>query len=143
MFVSHSEYWISLMWSTLNNFCVSSLMTCFLSSLNFLLLWRSGRTWGFIVRRWHRMLGSIPGMSEVIHAKVSRCRAITSTIWSYAAWPRDLPSLEILPPISLSGMSPAASSCLSRAISARATPYSLGAWVVTVNTPLFVLRLFL
>ena len=85
---------------------------------------------------------SMPGMSEVDHAKESRWRAMTSAIWSYVPWPRDLPNLNILPPISLSRTSSAGSGLLSQATSTRATPSSLGAQVVTVNTPFFVLRLF-
>ena len=113
-----------------------------LSSLNFLLLWRTGLTWGSIVKRWHRKSGSMPGMSEVDHAKASRCRAMTSAIWSCVPWPRDWPSLNILPPIYLSRTSPAGSGRLSRVISTLVTPSSPRARVVTVNTPLFVLRLF-
>jgi len=48
---NHSGYWISLMWSVLNNFLVSSFMTYRLSSLNFLFLWRIGLTLGSMVRR--------------------------------------------------------------------------------------------
>ena len=44
MLASHSGYWISLMWPTSNNFLVSCLMTSCLSLLNFLHLWRTGRT---------------------------------------------------------------------------------------------------
>ena len=31
-----------------------------------------------MVRRWHKKSGSMSGMSEAVHAKASRCRAITS-----------------------------------------------------------------
>ena len=84
----------------------------------------------------------MPGMSGADHTKASKCRAMTSAIWSCVPWPRDLPSLNILPSNSLSRTSSAGSCHLSRATSTRATPSSLGGRVVTVYTPLFVLRLF-
>ena len=99
---SHSGYWISLIWPTSNNFLVSFLMTSRLSSLKFLLLWCTGWTWGSMVRWWHKKSGLMPSMSKAVYSKASRCRAITSTIWSCASWLRDLPSLNFLPPISLS-----------------------------------------
>jgi len=75
------------------------------------------------------------GMFEADLAKASRCRAMTSTTRSCAAWPSDLPSLNVVPSISLSRTSLVGSGRLSRAISARAisdgaTSSSLGALVV-------------
>ena len=61
------------------------------------------------------------GKSDADHAKSSMCRAMTSTIWSCASWPKDLPSLNFLPPISLSCTSFAGSGRLSQAISTRVT----------------------
>ena len=133
-FANHSGYWISLMWPALSSFFVSSFMTYRLSLLNFLLLWWTGLTWGSMVRRWHRKSGSMSGMSDADHAKASICHVMTSTIWSYAARSSDLPSLNVLPPISLSRTSPASSGRLSRAIFARTTPSLSGALVVTMNT---------
>jgi len=121
---SHSEYWISLMWPALNNFWVSCPMTRRLSSLNFLHLWHTGWTCGSMVRRWHRKSGSMSGMCDADHAKASRCRVITSVIWSCKSWLRDLPSLNFFPPISLSSTSSTGSSHLSREISTRVTPKS-------------------
>ena len=43
-FASHSGYWTSLMWPAARSFCVSSLIAYLLSSLNFLLLCRTGLT---------------------------------------------------------------------------------------------------
>ena len=117
-------------------------MTCRLSSLNFLRLWQIGQTFGSMVRRWHRKSGSMLAMSEVDHVKASMCRAMTSTIWSCASWPKDLPSLNFLPLISLFKTSSTGSGRCSQAISRRVTPSSLGGWVVTEHNPLFVLRLF-
>ena len=100
-------------------------------------LWRTGQTFGSIMRRWHRKSGSMPGMSEADHAKASKCRVITSAIWSCVSWPRDF-----FPSISLSSTSPAGSGRHSRAISARVTPSLLWGWLVTEHTPLFVFKLF-
>ena len=107
MFASHSGYWISLIWPTLNNFWVSCLMTRRFSSLNLLRLWHIGQTLGSIVKRWHRKSGLMPGMSEADQAKASKCRVITSAIRSCVSWPKDLSSLNFFLPISLSSTSPA------------------------------------
>ena len=112
-----------------------------LSSLNFLLLWRIGRTWGSMVRQWHKKSESMLGMSEAVHAKASRCRVITLTIWSCASWLRDLPNLNFLPPISLSSTSSAVSGRSSWVTSAQVTPSPPRGWLVTVHTPIFVFRL--
>jgi len=124
-FANNLGYWISLMWPTLSRLWVSSLMTRRLSSLNFLRFWRTSRTFGFIVRRWLKKSGSMPSMYEADHVKASRCYCITSSIWSCASWPRDLSSLNFLPPIYLSSTSPAGLGRLSRDISARETPFRL------------------
>ena len=112
-FATHSGYWISLMWPMLSSFWVSSLITCHLSSLNFLHLWRTGRTFGSMVKRWHRKSGSMSGIFAVDHAKASMCRAMTSAIWSCASWLRDRPSLKFFPSISLSSTSIAGSGSFS------------------------------
>jgi len=106
---NHSGYCISLMWPSLSSFWVSSLMTCHLSSLNFLRHWRTGRTFGSMVRQWHRKSGSMLGLTAADHAKASMCRVMTSTIGSCASWPKDRPSLNFLPLISLSNTSPTGS----------------------------------
>ena len=80
---------------------------------------------GSMVRWWHKKSESMLGMSEAVHAKASRSRAITSTIWSRVSWLRNLPSLNFLPLISLSSTSSAGSGRSSRAISTRVTPSPL------------------
>ena len=77
---SHSGYCISLMCPTLSSFCVSSFTTRHRSSLNFLLLYRTGRTLASMARWWHKKSGSMPDMSATVHANASRWREITAAL---------------------------------------------------------------
>ena len=82
------------MWPTLSSFWVSSLMTCRLSSLKFLRLWRTGRTFGSMVRRWHRKLGSMSGWPcESIHVP---CYDLDNLVMCFLA--QRFSKLELLTP---------------------------------------------
>jgi len=85
------------------------------------------------VRRWYKKYGSMLGMSEAVHTMASRCRAITSTIWSCASWLRDLPSLNFLPPISFSSTSSAGSGQSSCALLRLLPLFCLGQFVCHVR----------
>jgi len=135
--VSHSGYCISLMCPTLSNFCVSSFTTRRLSSLNFLLLCHTGRTFASMVRWWHKKSGSMPGMSEVVRANASKWGEIIVATSSCSSWLYKRPSLNILPPICLSTMLSTGWGCLSRTLSARDSfPRSSPIGVASLTSPM-------